>query len=623
MSLQSNPVFQQYKKLVGERSSSETNEDFVDLDAFEDITPSPATRTTPQHSTDGKSKQPFTVHVQQGCLHSSSESSLSEPDAPPVLEKYALVGHEGRDDDNFSPAERMEKDVGVEEVVDRISLQILPIGSSPIFIGTGVPSSSDLPRSDHHTEHKGLHHSQDENDGPNAGARNINVEVRESLGSHSSLKTTGRGSTKFRQDLKELHMAGGIDWDEVASDEEKPLRAQGNNSSLTGALPKVFSVPTLTHVDTMDEGGIPPISFWEALVLLHEDEHFWKPYASPSPTSKEHKKSRLSFWKMCSCIPSEVSDKQGKWVVSSKKEPHIAEDYSFFNALMFIPFDYDHMVLRRVLFTIYHTMAAPQSVEPWWRRKAMRVAQGHLSFFVEDMEGEGPTMHPCKVAWDRVGFQGTDPATDLRSTGLLGLLQLLYLIDQYPALNRLLWQVCHGEQNTEFEINDDRVLGEELPYALVGFNITGAVVEVTSKGLLEKEVRCMKGGQNVVDTVSQGVQSRTGFASSSTQQDSDGNHVVSYCHWGREERELSKRYPVILTTCEFFVGCIYRFVQAWLRVAKEKEPIKLTVADFHDIRNILFYKWNRRNKQDDLFLSAAESRLLSFHSALANFCRRD
>jgi len=30
--------------------------------------------------------------------------------------------------------------------------------------------------------------------------------------------------------------------------------------------------------------------------------------------------------------------------------------------------------------------------------------------------------------WERIGFQGNDPATDLRGVGLLGLLQPLFLV---------------------------------------------------------------------------------------------------------------------------------------------------------------------------------------------------
>ncbi|KAE9050868.1 hypothetical protein PR001_g1990 [Phytophthora rubi] len=36
--------------------------------------------------------------------------------------------------------------------------------------------------------------------------------------------------------------------------------------------------------------------------------------------------------------------------------------------------------------------------------------------------------------WEDIGFQGTDPSTDLRGCGVLSLLQILYLVDTYPDL---------------------------------------------------------------------------------------------------------------------------------------------------------------------------------------------
>jgi ELMO domain-containing protein len=34
--------------------------------------------------------------------------------------------------------------------------------------------------------------------------------------------------------------------------------------------------------------------------------------------------------------------------------------------------------------------------------------------------------------WNKIGFQGRDPATDLRSTGVLSLLQWLLYIEAHP-----------------------------------------------------------------------------------------------------------------------------------------------------------------------------------------------
>jgi hypothetical protein len=43
--------------------------------------------------------------------------------------------------------------------------------------------------------------------------------------------------------------------------------------------------------------------------------------------------------------------------------------------------------------------------------------------------------------WGAVGFQGDDPATDLRGVGMLGLLQLLYLPHHSAAAAQKLYQL--------------------------------------------------------------------------------------------------------------------------------------------------------------------------------------
>ncbi len=42
--------------------------------------------------------------------------------------------------------------------------------------------------------------------------------------------------------------------------------------------------------------------------------------------------------------------------------------------------------------------------------------------------------------WVDIGFQGTDPATDLRTNGMFGLLQMLYLVETYPKSVQLCWR---------------------------------------------------------------------------------------------------------------------------------------------------------------------------------------
>jgi hypothetical protein len=43
--------------------------------------------------------------------------------------------------------------------------------------------------------------------------------------------------------------------------------------------------------------------------------------------------------------------------------------------------------------------------------------------------------------WESIGFQGNDPATDLRGVGMLGLLQHLYFINTYPEISYIVYQI--------------------------------------------------------------------------------------------------------------------------------------------------------------------------------------
>nr|CAB3242154.1 ELMO domain-containing protein 3 [Phallusia mammillata] len=61
--------------------------------------------------------------------------------------------------------------------------------------------------------------------------------------------------------------------------------------------------------------------------------------------------------------------------------------------------------------------------------------------------------------WEIIGFQGNDPATDLRGAGFLALLHLLYLVMEHRALCGEIYKLStHYEQN--------------FPFALVSINVT-------------------------------------------------------------------------------------------------------------------------------------------------------
>lgn len=76
--------------------------------------------------------------------------------------------------------------------------------------------------------------------------------------------------------------------------------------------------------------------------------------------------------------------------------------------------------------------------------------------------------------WADIGFQGTDPATDLRSCGILGLLHLYYLHHHNISNATKIYQLSRNEQ-------------QEFPLAVVSLNITKWTIQVVRQGLISKD----------------------------------------------------------------------------------------------------------------------------------------
>ncbi|XP_076317187.1 ELMO domain-containing protein 3-like isoform X3 [Tachypleus tridentatus] len=78
--------------------------------------------------------------------------------------------------------------------------------------------------------------------------------------------------------------------------------------------------------------------------------------------------------------------------------------------------------------------------------------------------------------WEQIGFQGNDPATDLRGTGLLGLLHLLYFI---------LDSSTSQAAKKVYQISQDEI--QNFPFCLMSINMTRIALEVLREELLNKE----------------------------------------------------------------------------------------------------------------------------------------
>eukprot|EP00484_Ammonia_sp_Unknown_P001733 CAMPEP_0197020942 /NCGR_PEP_ID=MMETSP1384-20130603/1811_1 /TAXON_ID=29189 /ORGANISM="Ammonia sp." /LENGTH=497 /DNA_ID=CAMNT_0042448675 /DNA_START=24 /DNA_END=1514 /DNA_ORIENTATION=+ len=67
--------------------------------------------------------------------------------------------------------------------------------------------------------------------------------------------------------------------------------------------------------------------------------------------------------------------------------------------------------------------------------------------------------------WQQIGFQGNDPATDIRGAGLLGVLQLVYLIENRPEMMSKIYLLSLNEH-------------QNFPLVIVSFTITGIVMQL-------------------------------------------------------------------------------------------------------------------------------------------------
>ena len=89
--------------------------------------------------------------------------------------------------------------------------------------------------------------------------------------------------------------------------------------------------------------------------------------------------------------------------------------------------------------------------------------------------------------WELIGFQGSDPRTDVRATGFLSILQLLYLVDTKDRL-ALATKVYSLSQSVE----------NPFPFCVLAINITRIALSALREGYLTKE--CKKEGA-VIDVV--------------------------------------------------------------------------------------------------------------------------
>lgn len=90
--------------------------------------------------------------------------------------------------------------------------------------------------------------------------------------------------------------------------------------------------------------------------------------------------------------------------------------------------------------------------------------------------------------WDVIGFQGVDPATDLRGVGLLGLVQALHLLthEALLPLARDIYRLSH-DQHSQF------------PLMVLSINVTRISLQTLREGYLNKECNCRSNVRHVLN----------------------------------------------------------------------------------------------------------------------------
>lgn len=90
--------------------------------------------------------------------------------------------------------------------------------------------------------------------------------------------------------------------------------------------------------------------------------------------------------------------------------------------------------------------------------------------------GAGSTCMRFGTHWEEIGFQGSDPVDDLRGVGMLGIVQLVWLLE-----TSLVQQIAMDVFQYSREHN------QEIPFSILTLNITGLALQALREGHLSKE----------------------------------------------------------------------------------------------------------------------------------------
>ena len=141
--------------------------------------------------------------------------------------------------------------------------------------------------------------------------------------------------------------------------------------------------------------------------------------------------------------------------------------------------------------------------------------------------------------WEVIGFQGTDPATDLRGAGILGLLQLLAFVTFHK---KQVQKIFEHSQHEKYN----------FPFCVAGINMTQIVKEALREGRLDGRIYDVQNVAKVCNDM----------------------YFAAFCHLFNTYKE--KQYTIDE----------YPKAQNKVKDMAKKEPLKL-IDDFK-MKNILF-----------------------------------
>lgn len=135
-------------------------------------------------------------------------------------------------------------------------------------------------------------------------------------------------------------------------------------------------------------------------------------------------------------------------------------------AIALCPFDKEDPIHFRLLVTIYRSLTVQLSYE-------IRRFGNH---------------------WENIGFQGTDPATDLRGVGILGLYQILYFV-----LSKRTQKISQKI----YKLSLDNY--QQFPFCVMSTNLTAMALQILREGRLNKLCNRAKSVDEVFNQVYSGL----------------------------------------------------------------------------------------------------------------------